>query len=178
MIRIEVYWNYLYKWCDIKKKQIEPIDWNGKKPNKTELCGHMNIDERAEKLWKVLKAYTDLKGQKQQQKFGIIFSTSIPFSTEDIDISTHNRILISNQLICSVTGAKDESCHKGLLLYVPSLHIWRCTSYCDSLKKKKCYLTFSLWFLKCETFLFDYLFIRRERETNQVLQHTLSSSSL
>lgn len=61
---LEVYWNYLYKWCDIKKKQIEPIDWNGKKPNKTELCGHMNIDERAEKLWKVLKAYIDLKGQK------------------------------------------------------------------------------------------------------------------
>lgn len=146
MIRIEVYWNYLYNWCDIKKKQIEPIDWNGKKPNKTELCGHMNIDERAEKLWKVLKAYTDLKGQKQQQKFGIIFSTSIPFSTEDIDVSTHNRILIYNELICTTTGAKDESCHKGLLLYVPSLHIWRCTSYCDSLKKK-CYLTFSLWFL-------------------------------
>lgn len=106
----------------------------------------MNIDERAEKLWKVLKAYTDLKGQKQQQKFGIIFSTSIPFSTEDIDVSTHNRILIYNELICTTTGAKDESCHKGLLLYVPSLHIWRCTSYCDSLKKK-CYLTFSLWFL-------------------------------
>lgn len=176
MIRIEVYWNYLYKWCDIKKKQIEPIDWNGKKPNKTELCGHMNIDERAEKLWKVLKAYTDLKGQKQQQKFGIIFSTSIPFSTEDIDVSTHNGILISNELICTTTGAKDESCHKGLLLYVPSLHIWRCTSYCDSLKNV-------IWpshydSCKCETFLFDYLFIRRERETNQVLQHTLSSSSL
>lgn len=42
----------------------------------------MNIDERAEKLQKVLKAHADLKWKKkkQHQNFGLIFSTSVPFS--------------------------------------------------------------------------------------------------